>query len=286
MSDTSAISTAAPTAIERLGRRTIRGVLHFGRFSRFVAATFAAIFTGVATWARWSRLAPQLYFIGTRSVPVIALTGAFIGAILAIEGYLQFAMIGQQDRLGGVINISLIKQIGPVLAAVMLAGRVGCSLAAELGSMRVTEQLDAMRAMASDPMRVLVAPRVVACVVMIPALTVASNLCGIVGGWLVTTRFYDANPDQYWRFTAAFVSWFDVFNGLLKSVLFGGAIGLIACYKGFHCRPGAEGVGRATTDTFVVSFLAIIVINLVMAKFLNDMDLLRTGGHIESLVGS
>ena len=271
--------------VERLGRRVTRSIVNFGRFSRFAAGTVSAITTGASAWAKWGRLAPQLFFIGAMSVPVIALTGAFIGAILAIEGYLQFAMIGQEDRLGGVINISLVKQIGPVLAAVMLAGRVGCSLAAEIGSMRVTEQLDAMRAMAADPMRVLVAPRVVACVVMIPALTVASNLCGIVGGWIVTTRFYDANPEQYWRFTAAFVSWFDVTNGLIKSLMFGAAIGVIACYKGFNCRPGAEGVGRATTDTFVVSFIAIIIINLVAAKFLNDMDLLRTGGRIESVVG-
>lgn len=271
--------------IERLGRRVTRSIVNFGRFSRFTAGTVSAIATGAPAWAKWGRLAPQLFFIGAMSVPVIALTGAFIGAILAIEGYLQFAMIGQEDRLGGVINISLVKQIGPVLAAVMLAGRVGCSLAAEIGSMRVTEQLDAMRAMAADPMRVLVAPRVVACVVMIPALTVASNLCGIVGGWIVTTRFYDANPEQYWRFTAAFVSWFDVTNGLIKSLMFGAAIGVIACYKGFNCRPGAEGVGRATTDTFVVSFIAIIIINLVAAKFLNDMDLIRTGGRIESVVG-
>jgi phospholipid/cholesterol/gamma-HCH transport system permease protein len=271
--------------VERLGRRVTRSIVNFGRFSRFAAGTVSAIATGASAWAKWGRLAPQLFFIGAMSVPVIALTGAFIGAILAIEGYLQFAMIGQEDRLGGVINISLVKQIGPVLAAVMLAGRVGCSLAAEIGSMRVTEQLDAMRAMAADPMRVLVAPRVVACVVMIPALTVASNLCGIVGGWIVTTRFYDANPEQYWRFTAAFVSWFDVTNGLIKSLMFGAAIGVIACYKGFNCRPGAEGVGRATTDTFVVSFIAIIIINLVAAKFLNDMDLIRTGGRIESVVG-
>lgn len=271
--------------VERLGRRVTRSIVNFGRFSRFAGGTVSAIATGAPAWAKWGRLAPQLFFIGAMSVPVIALTGAFIGAILAIEGYLQFAMIGQEDRLGGVINISLVKQIGPVLAAVMLAGRVGCSLAAEIGSMRVTEQLDAMRAMAADPMRVLVAPRVVACVVMIPALTVASNLCGIVGGWIVTTRFYDANPEQYWRFTAAFVSWFDVTNGLIKSLMFGAAIGVIACYKGFNCRPGAEGVGRATTDTFVVSFIAIIIINLVAAKFLNDMDLIRTGGRIESVVG-
>lgn len=271
--------------ISALGRRISTRIEAFGRFARFASAVGGSLLNPASGWARWSRLAPQLFFIGTRSIPVIALTGVFIGAILGIEGYLQFKTIGQQDRLGGIINISVVKQIGPVLAAVMLAGRVGCSLAAELGSMRVTEQLDAMRAMASDPVRTLVAPRVAACIVMIPALTIVSNLCGVAGGWLVTTRYYDANPEGYWRFTEAFISWFDVANGLTKSVFFGAAIGLIACYKGFTCRPGANGVGRATTDAFVSSFIAIIVINFVLAKLLNDLDLIRTGGQVTPLAG-
>jgi len=171
-----------------------------------------------------------------------------------------------------------VKQIGPVLAAVMLAGRVGCALTAELGSMRVTEQLDAMRAMGTDPVRVLVVPRFIACVVMIPPLTVVSNLCGVLGGWLITTKFYDADPILYMRFSEIFVSWFDIISGLVKSVFFGGAIGVIACWKGFSCKPGAEGVGEATTDSFVTSFLAIILLSLVLAKVLNDIDFWIHGG--------
>ncbi len=256
----------------------------FGRFSRFAGAVILGI-GAVRAWARHDRFGRQLYFVGTMSVPVLALTGSFIGMILAIEGYLQFASIGQEGRLGGVINVSLIKQIGPVLAAVMLAGRVGCALTAELGSMRVTEQLDAMRAMAADPVRVLVCPRVIACVVMIPPLTVISNLCGILGGWLITTRYYNADPGQYWHYTEQLVGWFDIINGLTKSLFFGLAIGLIACYKGFNCKPGAEGVGRATTDSFVTSFLAIIAINLFLAKILNDVKLWMQGGVIDSVFG-
>lgn len=254
----------------------------FGRFSRFAASTGIGL-SSVRTWSRRERLGQQLYFVGTSSIPVLAITGAFIGMILAIEGYLQFASIGQEGRLGGIINLSLAKQIGPVLAAVILAGRVGCSLTAELGSMRVTEQLDAMRAMASDPVRVLVCPRVVACVVMIPPLTILSNACGVAGGWLVTTQFYDADASQYWRYSETFVTWFDVVNGLVKSVAFGAAIGLISCYKGFNCPAGASGVGKATTDSFVTSFMAIIVINLVLAKALNDLQLIIEGGEIGSV---
>lgn len=210
-------------------------------------------------------------------MPVLALTGLFIGAVLAIEGYGQFAAFGQEQRLGGVVNISIVKQIGPVLAAVMLAGRVGCSLTAELGSMRVTDQLDALRVMAADPIKVLVAPRVVACVLMIPILTVASNVCGVMGGWLVTTQIYGVGETAYWDFSAAFIDWYDVMNGLVKSVFFGAAIALISCYKGFTCKPGAQGVGRATTEAFVSSFVSIVIINLLLAKLLNDVEVLRKG---------
>ena len=261
--------------IARLGASIRENVERFGVFVRFAAARLLAILSGTSSWARWSRLAPQLFLIGTRSIPVLGLTGATIGAILAIEGYDQFAQLGQEHRLGAVVNISVVKQIGPVLAAVMLAGRVGCALTAELGSMRVTEQIDAMRVMAADPLRVLVAPRVVACILMIPVLTIVSNICGVGGGWLVITRIYDVSDRSYWEATASFIDWFDVANGLVKSLFFGGAIGVISCFKGFHCRAGAQGVGRATTEAFVMSFIAIVLINLVLAKLLNDIGAWR-----------
>lgn len=266
--------------IARLGSLIVETVSRFGEFALFALATLGAVAWGVPAWSRWSRLGTQLYLVGTRSIPVVGLTGAMIGAILAVEGYDQFAAFGQESRLGGVVNISITKQIGPVLAAVMLAGRVGCSLAAELGSMRVTDQIDAMRVMAVDPLRVLVAPRVVACIVMIPVLTVASNLCGVAGGWFVTTRLYGVSPESYWEFTRIFIDWFDVMNGLVKSVFFGTAIGVISCFKGFRCRAGAQGVGRATTEAFVASFVAIVLINLVLAKLLNDIDAIRLSSRV------
>lgn len=265
------------TTLSYFGRTVVDAVTGFGAFMRFVGSVVRGL-GSVRTWTRGDRLTRQLFFVGTMSLPVVAVTGTFIGMILAFEGYLQFAAIGQEARLGGVINISIVKQIGPILAAIMIAGRVGCSLAAELGTMRVTEQLDAMRAMASDPIRVLVVPRVVACVAMIPILTVVSNLCGVFGGWLITTRFYSADPGAYWRYSELFISWFDIVNGMIKAFAFGGAIGVIACFKGFTCQAGAEGVGRATTESFVSSFLAIIYLSLVLAKVLNDIDIMIQGG--------
>ncbi len=267
---------------DRLGASIIAKLDAFGDFVIFVAATAHTILFGMRSWVQWPRFGRQLYFVGSTSIPVVALTGLFIGAILAIEGFDQFASFGMEKRLGGVVNISIVKQIGPVLAAVMLAGRVGCSLTAELGSMRVTDQLDAMRVLAADPVRVLAAPRVVACTVMIPVLTVASNLCGVLGGWLIVVFMHGVSSDDYWHFTEAFIGWFDVFNGLVKSVFFGAAIGLIACYKGFTCGRGAQGVGKATTEAFVTSFVAIVIINLVLAKLLNDIDFFLRGGELRS----
>lgn len=254
-----------------LGRQVLRVVVDFGRFTQFAIVSLRWLVTGMPTWCRHRRLAPQFFAVGVQSIPVVAITGAFIGMILALEGFQQFQAIGVENRLGGVINISVVKQIGPVLAAVMVAGRVGGALAAELGTMRVTEQLDALRAMAADPVAHLVVPRVVACVIMTPLLTIYSDLLGVWGGWTITTQFYGVPSEDYWSFSVYFVTWWEPATGLIKSVFFGLSIGLIACYKGFHCRPGAAGVGRAATESFVMSFIAIIALNLVLAKLLNDI---------------
>ncbi len=153
----------------------------------------------------------------------------------------------------------------------MIAGRVGGAVSAELGTMHVTEQLDALRVMGADPIAHLVVPRVLACVLMVPVLTVFSDLLGIFGGYVVTVTGFGVNATGYWDFSAYLVTNWDVSTGLIKSVVFGLAIGLISCYEGFHCRQGAEGVGRAATDSFVTSFMAIIISNFFIAKLLNDL---------------
>ncbi len=268
---------AAIGAIENLGTAAVIRVAGFGRFVRFTAATAMWMTLRMDKWCRWRLLGPQLYAVGVASIPVVAITGAFIGMVLALEGYPEFHSLGQEGRLGGIINISVTKQIGPVLAAVMVAGRVGGALAAELATMRVTEQLDALRAMATDPIPHLVVPRVVACVVMTPLLTIYSDLLGVWGGWFVTVKLYKVSAYDYWAFSQSFVGWWEPGTGLIKSVFFGASIGLIACYHGFHSRPGAAGVGRAATKAFVQSFLAIIVLNLILAKVLNTIGAMFLG---------
>ena len=271
-------------AISAVGQSTLISLGGFGRFALFALDTLRFAAADPSSWLRWRQIGPQLYSVGAASVAVVAITGAFIGMILALEGFDQFAALGQEQQMGGVINSAVTKQIGPVLAAVMLAGRVGGSLAAELGSMRVTEQLDAMRAMAADPVRTLVVPRVVACVLMTPVLTVYSDIVGSLGAWLVVTGYHGVTNADYWHYTAQFVSVWDPLAGVVKSVFFGLAIGLVSCYKGFHCAGGASGVGRASTESFVASFLAIIFINMILAQFLGELQRILDPASMKTLV--
>ena len=257
--------------ISQLGRTLWRLADEFGQFVCFCGSVLGWMVKDVVKARRWRLVLPQFYEVGTRSIPVVMIVGGFIGMVLAVEAYDQFAAIGQESRLGNVINISVVKQIGPVLAAVMLAGRVGGAFAAELGTMTVTEQVDALRVMASHPISYLVVPRVLACIVMIPILTVVSDLLGMFGGWFITVQVFGVNSQVYWQNSASFVGTWDISTGLIKSVFFGLAIGLISCYKGFYCQRGAQGVGRAATDAFVTSFIAIIVLNFFLATFAKDL---------------
>jgi phospholipid/cholesterol/gamma-HCH transport system permease protein len=217
---------------------------------------------------KWETLLPNFYQVGVLSLPVIALTGTFIGMVLAVQSYYTFRDFGLETRLGAVINMTLVRELGPVLAATMLAGRVGCAMAAELGTMRVTEQIDALESMGSDPVHYLVVPRFLACIFMIPILTIMADFMGVVGGFVYSVNFLNIDMHHYWYNSQRFVHSFDLFSGIFKSIFFGGAIALVSCYRGFHCTPGAEGVGRAATAAFVWSFVLILVIDLLLGKLM------------------
>jgi phospholipid/cholesterol/gamma-HCH transport system permease protein len=257
-------------AVAQLGRRSTMAVATFGEFWEFAARTFGWLLIGWYRVRAVRLLLPQMYEVGVRSVPVVSITGAFIGMVMAVEAYQQFRMLGQEERLGVIINLSVVRQIGPVLAAVMLAGRVGGALTAELGTMKVTEQLDALRVMGADPIRVLVVPRFLACVMLTPMLTIFSDFLGVIGGWVVSVQFLGIANEPYWMYSAQGIDLWSVMEGIIKSVFFGAAIGMIACYKGFTCGAGAAGVGRACTESFVASFIAIIVLNFFFAKVARD----------------
>jgi phospholipid/cholesterol/gamma-HCH transport system permease protein len=256
--------------IERVGRNTNNTLAAFGDFCDFAGRTFMWVFFGFK-WKNLRLLLPQFFDIGVRSIPVVSVVGAFIGMVMATEGYTQFKSIGQEDRLGSVIILSVVKQIGPVMASVMLAGRIGGALTAELGTMNVTEQLDALRVMGTDPIRFLVVPRFLACIILTPILTIYSDISGIIGGWFVAVRVMGVPNGPFWQYAKTGVEHWQINEGLFKSIFFGAAIGLISCYKGFNCGAGANGVGRACTEAFVSSFICIIIMNYFFATIAHDL---------------
>jgi phospholipid/cholesterol/gamma-HCH transport system permease protein len=214
-------------------------------------------------------LLPSFYVVGVRSVPVVALTGMFIGMVLAVQTYSQFNRLGMANRLGSMINISIVRELGPVLAATMLAGRVGCAMAAELATMRVTEQVDALAVLGAHPLHYLVVPRLLACALLIPLLTVMADFMGVMGGAVICTRLYDIEAHFYWQHSENFVRASDVIMGLIKAVFFGIAIALISCHRGLNGRSaGAEGVGQSATEAFVASFVAILILDFFLALLL------------------
>ena len=251
--------------ISSIGSKTISSTEAFGRFWTFSFRTMRWLVAGMFDWRNWRLVLPQLYEVGNRSVPVIVVTGTFVGLVLAVQAYDQLDAAGFSDRMGVLLNMTLVQELGPVLAAVMLAGRVGGALTAELGTMNVTEQIDAHRVMGSDPIRHLVVPRFLACLLLAPVLTLVADLCGSLSGTWVAVMLKDVPFEPYSYFTKDALQMWDLMVGFIKSVVFGGIIGLIACYKGFHCRAGAEGVGRACTASFVSSFVAILVVDFFIA---------------------
>lgn len=256
------------TPIHTLGRILVEFVLLSGDIALFGFRMCSWILPG---WPRGNVLWPIMYQIGVLSLPVIMITGGFIGMVLAVQAYEQFAMMHMENQLGTVVNVTLLKELGPVLAAVMLAGRVGSAMAAQLGTMRVTEQIDALTALGANPIAYLVVPRFVACVLLIPMLTLCADGIGVLSGWWFSTQVLGVESFFYWLHSRAFVSTYDLFTGILKSVFFGASISLVACHRGFHSRAGAEGVGQAATEAFVYSFVLILGIDFLLGFFLMNL---------------
>ncbi|MEE9370706.1 MAG: ABC transporter permease [Sedimentisphaerales bacterium] len=247
-----------------IGAKVVEDVNDAGEFARFVWQSMVASVWSCARTKTHPLIWSQMNIIGVRSVPVIMITGAFVGMTLAIQAYDQLAGMGMEEHLGVLINVSVVKELGPVLAAVMLAGRIGGALTAELGTMNVTEQIDAVRSMGTNPIRYLVAPRVLACLLLTPVLIIYADLLGVMGGAFVSFFQLGINARAYWGFSANGVELWDVTVGVIKGFFFGGAIAVISCYKGFTCKEGARGVGEACTEAFVASFISILALNYAL----------------------
>jgi len=255
---------------EKLGMQLTRWIEALGDYVRFMMSICYWMARGPGRFAR-QQLFIQMFEVGTLSIPVVMITGAFIGAVMAIETLPQFQAIGLASHIGSIINLTVIKQIGPVLTSVMLAGRVGGALTAELGTMKVTEQIDALRAMAANPIRCLAVPRFTACILMMPVMTVFSDAMGMGGGWLLSVYVGGVNSVDYWKYTRESLEFYTIGTGFLKTMFFGGAIASIGCYKGFNAGSGAQGVGRACTEAFVTSFVVILVMNFFLAMLMNSI---------------
>ena len=276
MSSAIASSSSSPTDAPNIGpwhlwainwgKIVVDSVSTVGDVTRF---TFQILRWMVTALPRRETILPNFYQVGVLSLPVVAVTGTFIGMVLAENSYYQFQSIGLESRLGGVINMTLVRELGPVLAATMLAGRVGSAMAAVLGTMRVTEQIDALSAMGADPIHYLVVPRFLACILLIPALTVMADFMGIVGGYFYSVIILEIDHASYLNHSREFVSGFDLFSGIFKSLFFGAVIAVVSCYRGFNAEAGAEGVGKAATAAFVHSFVLILILDLILGRILN-----------------
>lgn len=250
--------------IEKIGAGTLALLSLQGRLGLFFGEALVLIFIPPLKLHRFIR---QLHFIGARSSLVIALTGVFTGMVLSLQGYYTLERFGSTGFLGSAVAISLITELGPVLSALMVTGRAGSALTAEIGIMRITEQIDAIEVMALNPMRYLVVPNMLAGIVVLPLLGALFDVVGIYGGYLVGVELLGVSSGTYFSSMTEVVTLTDVTTGLYKSLCFGFMISLICCFKGYHAGYGAEGVSQATTEAVVSSSVAVLVLDY----FLNSV---------------
>jgi phospholipid/cholesterol/gamma-HCH transport system permease protein len=210
----------------------------------------------------------QMEEVGIKSMPVVLITGAFTGAVLALQSYTGFQRFNAETFVGTVVALSITRELGPVLTGLMVSGRVGSSMAAELGTMQVTEQIDALYTLAVNPIKYLIVPRLLAALIMMPVLVIFADLIGIAGGYFVSVKVLSSNPYTYMERTWNYLELNDIFSGLFKAAVFGVIIATISCYQGFFTRGGAEGVGRATTKAVVLSCLLILIFNYIITALL------------------
>jgi len=207
---------------------------------------------------RKRQILDQMNTVGVNSLPIVLLTGLFTGMVLSLQSAYQMQRMSAEMYIASLVSLSMVRELGPVLTSLVVAGRVGASITAELGTMKVTEQIDALEALATNPVKYLVVPRFLALVVMLPLLTIYVDFMGILGGYAIGVFKLGIGSNMYWRMSYDVLSFKDVLTGLIKTVAFGAIIAIVACHQGMKTEGGAEGVGKATTGAVVVSFVMII----------------------------
>jgi phospholipid/cholesterol/gamma-HCH transport system permease protein len=246
-----------------LGAAFLAFLAAVGRLAQFTGRSLGAVFAP----PYYPRLIlRQVVYIGYYSLPVVGLTALFTGMVLALQSYTGFSRFNAESAVATVVVLSITRELGPVIASLMVAGRVGAAMAAEIGTMRVTEQIDALTTLSADPLRYLVLPRLLAGLVTMPALVLVADIIGVFGGFLVGAYKLSFNPVSYLTQTEQYLETMDVVSGLVKAAVFGFLIALMGCYHGYHSRGGAEGVGQATTHAVVSASILILLFNYFLTQ--------------------
>jgi phospholipid/cholesterol/gamma-HCH transport system permease protein len=261
-----------PAMIFSANKRVIETLAGLGRFTLLARETATSLFT---LKVAWRDLIYQIFFVGVKSQTVVLITGAFTGMVMCAQTYFQFHKVKMDTATLAVVGVSMCSELGPVLTALMVAGRVGAAVAAELGTMRVTEQIDALRTLATHPVDYLVVPRVLAGLIALPLLTAESISLGIAAGYTIGVVLLGIDPTYSWAHMLRYTGDTDVMIGLIKAFIFGGILMLVGCYKGMTCGLGAEGVGKATTEAVVAASITILIsdffLTLSLERVLNAL---------------
>lgn len=216
----------------------------------------------------WRQIFEQIIRIGYNSLPVVGLTAFFTGGVLALQIYIGGSRFNAENLVSSIVALGITRELGPVMAGLMVAGRVSAAIAAELGTMRVTEQIDALTTLSTNPFKYLVVPRLIAAIICMPILVAIADTIGIMGGYIVGTQSLGFNATTYIKSTVNFIQFIDVFSGLVKAAVFGFIIALMGCYHGYNSKGGAQGVGRATTNAVVTASILILAANYILTSLL------------------
>jgi len=252
-----------PNVFERTRNRAFRALTYVGELSDLAGQTIRDVVRGPV---ETSLVITQFEAIGVRSLSIVAITSLFIGMVLALQTAYALEEFGVKIFIGKVVSLSLVRELAPVMMSLMVGGRVGAGITAELGTMKVTEQIDALRALATSPIKKLVVPRVIGTTIMFPVLTVVSNFIGILGGLIIATANLHLTANWYLRSVIDTVKYNDLASGIGKTFFFGFAVGLIASYNGLRTTGGADGVGRSTTQTVVIGAITVLIMDFFLTK--------------------
>jgi len=254
--------------VQAVGAYTIHACGEVGAFTLFLLQTIYVTLNG---WPSLARIFFHANRIGVDSLIIVILTGSFTGMVFALQSYIGFQRVGGEQFIGAVVALGMVRELGPVLTGLMVTGRAGSAIAAEIGTMQISEQIDALRTLRIDPYRYLVTPRMIAGTTILPGLALFSMMCGIVGGYFVCTHILGLSPEDYINSIKTYVELKDITRGLIKAAAFGFLLTWVGSYKGFYTIGGARGVGIATTQAVVMSSILILISNYFLTKFLENL---------------